>query len=76
MDNPATLRDGVLGRGVYGASDAVQLVNFGRNPETLGRPVSRRMVLRWLRGGVPADRGGLTRRSMPLWRPDYGVDTM
>lgn len=74
MDNPATLRDGVLGRGVYGASDAVRLVNFGRNAETPGRPVSRRLVLRWLRGGVHADRGGLTRRSMPLWRPDYSVD--
>jgi hypothetical protein len=74
MENPATFREGVLGRGVYGGADALRLINFRRNPETPGRPVSRHTVARWLRGYDYKDRSGEIRHSAPLWRPDYADD--
>jgi uncharacterized protein (DUF433 family) len=74
MENPATFREGVLGRGVYGGADALRLINFRRNPETPRRPVSRHTVARWLRGYDYKDRSGGIRHSAPLWRPDYADD--
>lgn len=54
-----------LGRGVYGAAEAVRLVNFGRRADA----VSRRTLARWLRGYTHDGQ-----RSPPLWQPDYASD--
>lgn len=62
--------DGVLGRGVYGAAEALRLINFRRQFEASGRSISRRTITRWLRG-YDYSRNGLTHHSDPLWRPDY-----
>jgi len=74
MENPATIRDGVLGRGVYSGAEALRLINFRRNPQIPGRPVSRHTIARWLRGYDYKDRRGEIRHSAPLWRPDYADD--
>ncbi len=74
MANPATIRDGVLRRGVYAGAEALRLINFRRNPQIPGRPVSRHTIARWLRGYDYKDRSGETRHSAPLWRPDYADD--
>jgi len=74
METPATFKEGALGRGVYGAPDALRLINFRRNREAPGRSVSRQTVVRWLRGYDYEDRGGGIRHSAPLWRPDYAND--
>jgi uncharacterized protein (DUF433 family) len=63
--------DDVLGRGVYGAAEALRLINFRRSDamrRTLSerRKVSRPTIARWLYGYEH----GRT-RSEPLWRPDY-----
>jgi uncharacterized protein (DUF433 family) len=60
----------ILGRGVYGAGEALQLINFRRQYEPAIRPVSRRTITRWLRGYNYNYRGEI-RHSDPLWRPDY-----
>jgi uncharacterized protein (DUF433 family) len=64
----------VLGCGVYGAAEAVRLLNFRRD-DVGGEParVSRQTVARWLRGYDYSVRGEL-RRSDPLWIPDYAND--
>ena len=62
--------DEVLGRGVYGASEALRLINFKRRPDTPGRYVSRRTLRRWLRGYDYPLRGG-GGHSEALWAPDY-----
>jgi hypothetical protein len=63
----------VLGRGVYGAAEAVRLLNFRRDDAPPAPAISRQTVARWLRGYD--DRvGGERRRSDPLWRPDYADD--
>lgn len=57
-----------LGRGAYGASEGLRLVNFSRNNAPV-RHVSRSTVARWLRGyDFGADSEG---HSEPLWQPDY-----
>jgi uncharacterized protein (DUF433 family) len=77
--------DGVLGRGVYGAAEALRLINFRRRPDTLGRrlinvgrPVSRSVspqtIKRWLRGYDYSIDRGVIRHSAPLWVPDYAND--
>jgi len=59
--------DDVLGRGVYGATEALRLINFQRTHTHRRQPkVSRNTIARWLYG---YDRGGT--RSEPLWHPDY-----
>jgi len=63
--------DDVLGRGIYGAAEALRLINFRRSDamrRTLSerRKVSRHTIARWLYGYEH----GRT-RSEPLWRPDY-----
>ena len=63
----------VIGRGVYGAAEALRLLNFRRDPAAPGRGVSRRTVARWLKG-YDYEAGGETRHSGPLWRPDYAND--
>jgi uncharacterized protein (DUF433 family) len=60
----------VLGRGVYGASEALRLINFRRQFETSTRSISRQTISRWLRG-YDYERDGEKRHSDPLWRPDY-----
>jgi uncharacterized protein (DUF433 family) len=62
--------DDVLGRGVYGAADALRLINFRRQFEPAIRPISRQTIARWLRG-YDYRHGSETRHSNPLWRPDY-----
>jgi uncharacterized protein (DUF433 family) len=62
--------DGVLGRGVYGAAEALRLINFRRSFETSGHTISPQTVARWLRGyDYTVD--GVVHHSDPLWRPDY-----
>jgi uncharacterized protein (DUF433 family) len=55
-------RGDALGRGVYGAAEAVRLVNFRRRADA----VSRRTLARWLRGYTHDGE-----HSPPLWQPDY-----
>ena len=64
----------VLGRGVYGAAEALRLINFRADtlPEAR-RAVSRQTVTRWLRG-YDLDAHGEARHSPPLWTPDYTND--
>jgi uncharacterized protein (DUF433 family) len=65
--------DPVLGRGVYGATEGLRLVNFTRSSNAPQRSVSRQTVTRWLRG-YDFKRGGEIRHSDPLWTPDYSND--
>jgi hypothetical protein len=62
--------DIVLGRGVYGAAEALRLINFRRQYEASARSISRKTIARWLRG-YDYSRNGITHHSDPLWRPDY-----
>jgi uncharacterized protein (DUF433 family) len=62
--------DDVLGRGVYGAAEALRLINFRRGFEASTRSISRQTIARWLRG-YDYSRGGIIRHSDPLWQPDY-----
>jgi uncharacterized protein (DUF433 family) len=61
----------VLGRGVYGATEALRLINFKRRPDPHGRYISRQTVRRWLRGYDYVVGEGVKRHSAPLWEPDY-----
>jgi uncharacterized protein (DUF433 family) len=63
----------VLGRGVYGAADALRLINFQRPDVEPHRTISRQTIARWL-GGYDYEVRGETRRSEPLWRPDYTTE--
>jgi uncharacterized protein (DUF433 family) len=74
MDSPVHHREDVLGRGVYGGTDALQLINFRRQNETSYGSVSCQTVVRWLRGYEYQDRSGARRHSDPLWHPDYAND--
>jgi uncharacterized protein (DUF433 family) len=60
----------VLGRGVYGAKEALQLINFHRIPDESRRTISRKTLARWLRG-YDYSVGAEIRHLDPLWRPDY-----
>jgi uncharacterized protein (DUF433 family) len=62
--------DDVLGRGVYGAADALRLINFRRRPDAPTRSISRNTITRWIRG-YDYSTDGVTRHSDPLWIPDY-----
>lgn len=62
-----------IGRGVYGTTEALQLVNFSRESSKLGSGISRVTLARWLRGYDFTSRG-VTRHSPPLWIPDYAND--
>ena len=55
-----------LGRGAYGASEGLRLLNFSRSNAPV-RHVSRNTVARWLRGYD----FGVEGHSDPLWQPDY-----
>jgi uncharacterized protein (DUF433 family) len=61
----------VLGRGVYGASEALRLINFRRSYERSGHSISRQTMARWLRGYNYRSRDGAVHHSDPLWQPDY-----
>jgi uncharacterized protein (DUF433 family) len=67
-----TLND-VLGRGVYGSSDALRLVNFGHVEQGHTRHISPSTIKRWLRGYDHVVRGEV-HHSAPLWQPDYSND--
>lgn len=62
--------DLAYGKGVYGASDALRLINFRRESSSGRDPVSRRTVGRWLKG-YDYEVAGERRHSDPLWAPDY-----
>jgi uncharacterized protein (DUF433 family) len=72
MDAPANLDD-VLGRGVYGAAEAIRLINFHRHPDARRRSISPQTIRRWLRG-YDYVAGDDKRHSEPLWVPDYAND--
>jgi uncharacterized protein (DUF433 family) len=63
--------ENAMGRGVYGASEALRLINF--RTSAAGRAISRMTIARWLRG-YDYEVGGETRHSDPLWRPDYSIE--
>ena len=66
----ATRIDDALGRGAYGATEALRLINFQRpglaSRDIEPRAVARNTVARWLYGYSQG-----TTRSEPLWQPDY-----
>jgi uncharacterized protein (DUF433 family) len=72
MDAPTPPND-VLGRGVYGATEAVRLINFHRHPDAPRRSISPQTIRRWLRG-YDYLAGDDRRHSDPLWVPDYAND--
>jgi uncharacterized protein (DUF433 family) len=55
--------DDALGRGAFGAAEAVRLINFRRSPTMAPRKISRQTVVRWLGGGREQDQA--------LWIPDF-----
>lgn len=63
----------VLGRGIYGAGEALRLINFSRNPDVPKQSVSGKTISRWL-NGYDYEVKGETRHSLPLWRSDYAND--
>lgn len=69
MDAIGTNRD-ALGRGAYGSTEALRLINFQRSdvrPAVAERhKVTRNTVARWLYG---YEHDG--KFSKPLWQPDY-----
>jgi uncharacterized protein (DUF433 family) len=71
MDAPV---ENVLGRGVYGAAEALRLINFRRRPAASARSVSRQTITRWLRGYDYSAGAGPKKHSGPLWAPDYAND--
>ena len=54
--------DYALGRGAYGASEALRLINFQRIPAKGLRKVARQTIVRWLCGYEYGD---------ALWTPDF-----
>jgi uncharacterized protein (DUF433 family) len=54
--------DDALGRGAYGAAEALRLINFRRSQAMAPRQISRQTVVRWL-GGQD--------HSKALWTPDF-----
>jgi uncharacterized protein (DUF433 family) len=72
MDAPATHND-VMGRGVYGAAEAIRLINFRRQPSAARQSISPQTIRRWLRG-YDYFAGDDKRHSEPLWVPDYAND--
>jgi uncharacterized protein (DUF433 family) len=60
IDN--TRVDDALGRGAYGAAEALRLIDFRRFLATAPRKISRQTVLRWL-GGQD--------HSQALWTPEF-----
>jgi len=69
----AARRPDVLGRGVYGAGDALRLINFQRPDDAPHKTVSRKTIGRWLSGYDFKLRGKI-HHSPPLWRPDYPIE--
>jgi uncharacterized protein (DUF433 family) len=63
----------VLGRGVYGAGEALRLLNFRPGVCDVEDKISRQTISRWLRGYDYQVRGE-THHSAPLWKPDYAND--
>jgi hypothetical protein len=65
--------ESVLGRGVYGAAEALRLINFRRRFDPFSRSISRQTIARWLRGYDYSVKG-VIHHSDPLWQPDYFND--
>jgi hypothetical protein len=57
-----TRTDDALGRGAYGAAEALRLINFRRAAAAAQRRMSGQTVVRWLGGRD---------QSQALWRPDF-----
>jgi hypothetical protein len=57
-----THTDDALGRGAYGAAEALRLINFRRAQAVQPRKVSRQTVMRWL---------GSQDHGRALWTPDF-----
>src|SRR5271168_4687269 len=55
---------------LYGAAEALRLINFRRQFASSSRSISRQTIARWLRG-YDYSRNGVPHHSAPLWRPDY-----
>ena len=64
--------DLAFGKGVYGATEALRLINFQRQMPDGYHPVSRHTVGRWLKG-YDYKVAGETRHSDPLWMSDYAT---
>ncbi len=73
MLNRKTPEIDALGRGVYGAAEALRLINFKYDHGPSRQNVSRQTISRWL-NGYDYEVNGATRRSEPLWRSDYAND--
>jgi uncharacterized protein (DUF433 family) len=54
--------DDALGRGAYGAAEAVRLINFRRPAGMASRKITQQTVVRWL---------GAWEHSQALWTPDF-----
>jgi uncharacterized protein (DUF433 family) len=54
--------DDALGRGAYGAAEAMRLINFRRPQAAMPGKISRQTVMRWLGG---------QEQSQALWTPDF-----
>lgn len=63
----------VLGRGVYGARESLQLLNFTRDDVTVRSTITRMTLARWMRG-YAFSTNGHSGFSEPLWTPDYAND--
>ncbi len=63
----------VLGRGVYGAGEALRLLNFPAAGAPADARVSRQTISRWLRGYDFSVQGEI-HHAYPLWTPDYAND--
>lgn len=61
-----------FGKGVYGATEALRLINFRRDAQPAFPAISRHTVGRWLKG-YDYEVAGETRHSDPLWQPDYAT---
>jgi uncharacterized protein (DUF433 family)/DNA-binding transcriptional MerR regulator len=63
----------ILGKGVYGVSEGVRLLNFQRENTIYAKMVSQKTVSRWLTGYEYSAQGEM-RHADPLWRPDFQND--
>ena len=76
MTSSASTRDAIdlatsaFGTGVYGAAEALRLINYQRKEGLERYRVTRKTVGRWLRG-YDYTLEGQTRHMDPLWRSDY-----
>lgn len=74
MMTAITQESKVVGCGVYGAGEALRLLNLQTSGSVgTGRRISRQTTMRWLKG-YNFSINGETHYSPPLWTPDYVND--